>query len=263
MRRVLLLAMAGCLALAGTAYAATVVSPRYILNGKITPMKSGTRSHAIPIATQFGWTVHTVPQHHRPPLVSSYRFYFQGVRQNVRYFPACSTSTLNSTGPSGCKKGSQIGHGSLTAALGLSRNTKIAGTCNAEISIFNGGGNDIILYIYTTATMAKQCPLPAPHEFAIPVGLYRAGGGRDLVEQFSVPYRLLHPTKGVDASVVSTSVMIARRAVVVRRGHRNEVIGLFETDYCPPNHQRTVKGLFVPEHGPHIGHVATKHVACS
>ncbi len=262
MRKVVLLAVAGSLALAGVAYAATV-TPKYILNGKVTPAKSGTRTHALPIAAQFGWKVMTSPPKRRPPVVGSYRFVFQGIEQNVKYFPACSTSTLNSTGPSGCRKGSQIGTGSFTVAVGPSKNTAIAGTCTAELSVFNGGGNDIILYVYTKTGAARQCVLPPPGEFAIPVGLYHTHGTRDLVEQFDVPYALRHPAPGVDAAILTSSITIAKRSVVIKSHGKKVVIGLFASEYCPPNHQRVIKGLFVPEHGPNIGLYSNKHVACS
>jgi hypothetical protein len=259
MRRILLLAVVGSLVLAGAAYAATV-TPIYILNARVAPMKSGTRAHGVPIASHLGWTVKTSPPNRRPPVVESYRIYLQGIRQNIKYFPVCSTSTLNSSGPGACAKGSQIGAGSFIAAIGPSNTDRVSLTCRVEMRLFNGGADNLILYVYTTMA-AGQCALPPPHEFTITVGLFRAHGGRDLVEQFSVPMVLRHPASGVDAAVVSASINVAKRSKKVRVGRRMKLVGLFETDYCPPNHQRTVKVTFNPEQG--RSKTATKHVACS
>jgi hypothetical protein len=252
------------LALAGAAYAATV-TPKYILHAKVSPTKSGTARHGVPIASQFGFNVTTAPPGQRPPVVQGYRFYFQGVRANLKYFHACSTSTLNSKGPSGCRAGSKIGTGSFTVALGPSASTTIAGTCVADLGIYNGGGNTLIFYVFK-GTETNACPLPAPGEFTVVVRLSKAHKGRDMVQNFSVPTALRHPVTGVDAAVIKATTSVNKVTTVrtVRVGGRKvkRTIGLFESEYCPPNHQRNVQATFTPEGQATNGRLATAHVAC-
>ena len=60
MRRSLLIAALLVLGTAGTAYAATVVTNVYVVSGKITPLKSGTKAHPKPAGIALGYTVGTV-----------------------------------------------------------------------------------------------------------------------------------------------------------------------------------------------------------
>ncbi len=264
MRRALVLAVVGTLALAGAAYAATTVTPKYILHAKVTPTKSGTPAHAVPVGSQLGFDVKTAPAGQRPPIVQGYRFYYQGIRANLKYFPVCSTSTLNSTGPSGCSKGSRIGTGSFTADLGPTTSTAISGSCLADMFIYNGGGNTLIFYVFK-GTEPTACPLTSP--VTVVVRLSKAHHGRDLVENFSVPASLRHPLPGVDAAVIKATTTVNKVVIVkTTKFHGTKVsrrIGLFEAIYCPPNHKRNVQATFTPEGQATGGRLATTHAACS
>ncbi len=240
------------------------MSPKYILHAKVTPGKSGTPAHAVPIGSQLGFDVTTTPPGQRPPVVQGYRFYFQGVRANLKYFPVCPTSTLNSQGPSGCSKGSQIGTGSFTADVGPTVSTAISGTCVADMFIYNGGGNTAMFYVFK-GTETNACPLTSP--VTVVVRLSKAHHGRDLVEDFSVPASIRHPAPGLDAAVINATttvnkVVITKTTKVHGRKLRRR-IGLFEAIYCPPNHKRNIQAMFTPEGQATGGRLATTHVACS
>jgi|GEM_PF-5599396 len=258
MRRILLLAVAGSLALAGAAYAATTVTPKYILHVTVRPKAGGSPAHPVPIGSTFAYTVRTSPPNQRPPVVSHYHIYWYGLQQNVRYFPVCSTSTLNSRGPSGCRSGSQVGSGYFMAAIGPSSTTSVSLTCRADIRVYNDGGRSLIFYVYRGAE-ANACPLTST--YTILVHLTPAHGGRDLAIDFAAPQALRHPAAGFDAAVVSSSITIQRRVRRVKVHGVSRMIGLFASDYCPPNHERTILASFRAEDG-HT-RTASTHVACS
>jgi len=264
MRRALLLAGVATLALAGVAYAATTVTPRYILHGRLTPKRSGTPAHPVTVSGQLGWTVKTTPPGQRPPVVRGYHFYLQGLRANTNEFPACSTSKLNSTGPSGCARGSQIGTGELMVEVGPSSSTAITLTCRADVKLYNGGASTVVFYVYR-GTEADACALPPPGFYTIVARLSRAHHGRDLVVNYSVPTAVRHPAPGLDAAVVSSTVTIDREQTTVKkrigRRTRRERVGLLESVFCPHNHQRTLIGTFTSEDG--HSRTSNAHIACT
>lgn len=266
MRKALLLAGIATLVLAGVTYAATTVTPKYILNGKVTPIRSGTAAHPVSISSQLGWTVTTSPPGQRPPVVQGYRFYITGVRANTNDFPACSSSTLNSTGPTTCRKGSLIGSGNLQVAFGPSATTTTAATCQADFDVFDGGGHTLLFYVFK-GTEANACPLPPPGTFVVVVRLSKAHRGRDLVVDYSAPAALRHPGPGLDAAIVKATLSIRGKQTTVKKRVGSKTVkqrvGLLETTYCPSNHQRTVTGTFTPENAATQGRTATKHFACT
>lgn len=266
MRRALLLAGVCALALAGVAYAATTVTPKYILNAKITPKKSGTTTHPVSAGGQIGWTVTTSPPNQRPPVVQGYRITMQGMRAHPNDFPACSSSTLNSKGPSGCRKGSLIGAGNFLVAIGPSTTTTTSLTCQADLDLFNGGGHTLLFYVFK-GPETNACPLPAPGFFVVVAKLSAAHHGRDLVTNYSVPAPLRHPANGFDAAVIRSTLTITARTTTVKKRIGGKTVktrvGLFETTFCPVNHQRTITATFTPENAPTSGRTSTKHVACT
>src|SRR5947209_3371212 len=156
MRRVMLLAIVGALGVAGVAYAA--VNNTYVVNAKITPIKSGTKKSPRPISTTIGWTVGTSPAGQRPAVVKGYRVTVSGVQEHTTLFPGCSTSTLTSKSPSACPKRSKIGSGYLINQVGSSKSSSTTGnfTCRAEVSLFNGGNHDLVLYVYKGSQVSAQ-----------------------------------------------------------------------------------------------------------
>lgn len=261
MRRALLLAVLGAVLVAGVAVAAT--SPNYILSVKVTPKRSGTVAKPTTIGTTFAFKVSTVPAGRRPPVVRGFHITYEGVRENTRDFKGCSTSTLTNPqkGPSACPKGSKLGSGFFMAAVGPSADTTtISLTCRVELSIYNGGNHNLILYVYAPTGKAGECPLPST--FAIVDRLTEHKN--TLVQNFSTPAALRHPATGEDVSVLSSSLTIAptKARVAMKVGGKKvmRTVGLFESIACPINHQRQVEATFTEENG--SGRLRTANVPC-
>lgn len=266
MRKILLLAALGVFALTGVAYA--VVTNVYVVHASITPVKSGTLKQPKSIATKLSWTVSTAPPGSRPDVVRGYKFSFEGIRENTIFFPGCGTSKLSGpkAGPRSCPRGSQIGTGFLIVEIGPTgqNNSSYNARCRAELTMFNGGNHNLTLFVYKGKQKFRQpppCPIPGNHD-AINITLVHAKQG--LSETFSVPLSLLHPAPGFDAAVIQAMVKIRKRTLVLKKARRGRkahtVIGLFETVYCPPNHQRQVVAVFTGEDG--IGRTRTTLVRC-
>lgn len=258
MRKALVLALVGSLALAGVAVAA--VTNNYVVFGKVTPVKSGTVKHPMPIAAQIGWTVSTSPSGQRPNVVKTYNIFSQGIRASTNDFPACSSSTLTASGPSKCARGSQIGKGYFIVEAGPSSSQSAGNvTCRAETLLFNGGGNankgegTFILYVYKGAQVTGQpapCPIPNNHQ-AVAILLSNSTSG--LHETFTTPFILRHPYNGVDAATVKSFVSLPAKSRTFStrvNGHSvKKTVGLLETYSCPPNHQRQATIKFITESG--------------
>jgi hypothetical protein len=259
MRRVLLIATLAALGLAGTAYAATVVTNVYVVTVKGTPLKSGTKAHPKPSGLTLAYTVSTIPKGTRPNEVATLVSTIAGVQAHTNAFPTCSTSRLNnkSQGPSTCPKGSLVGTGYFIAEIGPASNQKIVAlTCRVELSVYNGGGNSLSYYVYENPANKSECPPSAGIPLAFAAHLKEAGAA--LVQTIKIPVTVLHPgnNKSLDAAVIKSSVTIPVKSKKVK----GKTVGFGETILCPPNHKRHVSVKFVLENGK--SQTATANVAC-
>jgi hypothetical protein len=242
MRRVLLVATLVALGAAGAAYAASVQNV-YVFTSKtkITPVKSGTKQHPVPIKSVIEYKTTTRPSGSRPNVVVAIKFTVQDVRANTNRFPACGTSVLTNKGPSGCKKGSKIGSGSFTAEIGPSSNqSQVTVTCHPLVTVFNGGNNKISYYVASNnPTDPALCHTAKPSAFSATL----TKRGNDLVQTVSFPQQVIHPVTGFDAAAVDTMLTLPVKPVTIKK----KTIGLFESIGCPPNHQRQLSAVFTTE----------------
>lgn len=264
LRRTLLIAVIAAVGITGVAYAASKVTNHYVLKAKVTPTKSGTKQHPIPIATQISYTVSAVPKGDRPNVVKSEEVTIQGVQANTNDFKACDTSRLinPSEGPSTCPKGSQIGTGYFMAEIGpsSSQSSKMEVTCRVDLTVFNGSNHKIIYYIYRKTANKNECPATPNLPTTMVASLKQTNAG--LVQSFTIPEHVRHPTVAgsnvpMDSAPVSAVVNVPAATTTVKK-HK---IGLVESISCPTNHQRQIAITFKLENG--SSHVATRLVPCS
>lgn len=165
MRGALILGLLVALGCAGTAYAAVTVTNVDTLHAKITPTKSGTKTHPRSSGGHFDRTVTTNPKGYRPNIVKTVDVTIQGVRENTNQFPVCGSARLNdpSEGPATCPPSSRIGKGFLIAEITTpgTQSGKPVLTCRAETTIYNGGNHTLTYSIYRGTPMAGQ-PQPCP-----------------------------------------------------------------------------------------------------
>jgi hypothetical protein len=257
MRKIPLVATLVALGLAGTAYAATVVTQVYVVSAKLTK-KSGTKAHPKPLAASIGYTVKPTPPGDRPNVVKTVVTTIAGVRVHPNAFPTCSTSKLNSGGPSTCPKGSQVGTGFLIAEVGLASDpsSKLL-TCRVDLTVYNGGGNSLSYYVYSNPSHANECQSSQvkPIAFAVKAQLK----GTTLVQTVNVPFSVRHPgnNSSLDAATIQVSVTIPAKT----RKLKGKTVGLTESVACPANHKRHVSLKFTSESGK--SQTATANAACS
>jgi hypothetical protein len=272
MRKVLLVATLVALGLAGTAYAATVVTNVYVLGGSVTPKKSGTKAHPVPIATTSSYTVNTKPAGERPNVIQKIVFTAAGVQAHLNSFPTCSTSVLTAKGPSGCPAGSLIGTGHFIAEVGPASSQsgpQIIPSCRVELSVYNGGGDSLSYYVYETKA-SGECPQQTPSAFEATLAVQKANNPakETLVQTINVPVSVRHPANNtaIDAATLQAVVNIPLKVKTTKphkvKGKKvaGKRIGLFETIFCPANHKRNVTETFTPEHG--SAQTVTLNLAC-
>jgi hypothetical protein len=253
----MLIATLVALGLAGTAYAATVVTQVYVVTAKFTKT-SGTPAHPKPFAASVGYTVKPTPSNDRPNVVKTLVTTIAGIRVHPNAFPTCSTSKLNSGGPAKCPKGSKVGAGFLIAEVGLASDpSNKALTCRVDLSVYNGGGNSLSYYVYANPSHSNECPSSQvkPTAFAVKV----TQKGTNLVQTINVPFSVRHPgnNTALDAATVQASVTIPARS----RKVKGKTVNLTESIACPLNHKRHIAIRFVTENGK--SQTATANAACS
>jgi hypothetical protein len=272
MRKTLLLAVITALGVAGTAFAAVTVTNHYTYHTKVTPVKSGTRAHPRAVALHVDSAVTATPAGFRPNIVKTVDLTAQGLQAHPNFFPPCGTARLTdpSEGPRTCPKGSLAGTGFFNVWISKPGDQTPSGkvlTCRVEMSIYNGGGNTLSIYVFSNGKPG-ECPLSRP--VAFPANLRQTGGG--LVLTFTIPFALRHPAMGTppyqvtfDAAAIKASADLPAKQTTVKHKKGKKTIktkvGLFESISCPHNHQRFTSIKFTLENG--HSNTLTRLVSCS
>jgi hypothetical protein len=253
----MLVATLVALGLAGTAYAATVVTQTYVVTAKVTK-KSGTKASPKAFGASIGYTVQPTPSSDRPNVVQTIVTTIQGVRSHPNAFPTCSTSKLNGKGPAKCPKGSKVGSGFFIAVVGLANNpSSKAVTCRVELSVYNGGGNSLTYYVFANPANKNECPSSSVKPLAFAVKVTQKGA--NLVQTINVPFSVRHPgnNTALDAATIQASVSVPAKS----RKVKGKTVNLTESFLCPANHKRHIAIRFVTESGK--AQTATANAACS
>ena len=153
MRKFAIIGVLGALVVSGGAVALAQGSwPSVTVTPSITPNKAGTPAHpqGVKLKTVFHWqTLGASAQ----PIVTKFLLLFpKGSRYNGARYPTCSVGTLDTSGPSGCKSASIMGHGTGTAYA----DTTIT---NPQITVVNGGANTIYFYTVLNNPARVQEPV--------------------------------------------------------------------------------------------------------
>jgi hypothetical protein len=269
MRRVLLIAALVALGVAGTAYAATAVTQVYVVKATVTPKKSGTKAKPKASGLTVSYTVKATPAGDRPAVVKTLVVKVAGVQVNTNDFPTCSTSKLNSTGPTSCPKNSLVGTGFFIVQGGLASSpTTNAPPCRLELSVYNGGGNSLSYYIYPSASHSNECTAAEgakPTAFA--VGLKEVKG--TLVATINEPFSARHPNNQttLDAATLQGTLSLPVKTIKLKskkvKGKKvpGKTVGFGVTIACPPNHKRHISITFISESN--ASQTATANAACS
>jgi hypothetical protein len=259
MRRVLLVAALVAFGMAGAAYAATVVTNKYVVSGKVTPKKSGTTAHPKPIGVTIKYTVGTTPKGERPNVVKKLVATLAGVRAHTNDFPTCSTSTLSSKGPSACPKGSLVGTGFFIAEIGAaSSHSGMQLTCRVDLSVFNGGGNSLSYYAFLNPAHSNECPNTPNSGIPVAFPTHLKEVGTTLVQTINVPFVLRHPgnNTALDAAPIQSQITTP----VKTRKLKGKTVGFAESIACPANHKRHISIRFTLENGK--SQTTTANVPC-
>jgi hypothetical protein len=255
----MLIATLVALGLAGTAYAATVVTNVYLVKATNTPLKSGTKAHPKPAGVTINYTVGTTPKGERPNELKQLIVTIAGVQAHTNAFPTCSTSTLNSKGPSACPKLSLVGTGFNIFEVGPAN--KQSGpqiiTCRVELNVYNGGGNSLTYYGFVNPANKNECPSSTVKPIAFAAHIKEAG--TTLVQTLNIPFSVRHPgnNTSLDAAVIHSHVTVK----VLSRKIKGKTVGFGESIACPANHKRHFSIKFTLETGK--SQTATANTACA
>jgi hypothetical protein len=257
MRKILLIATLVALGLTGTAVAAIVVTQTYVVTVKATK-KSGTATNPKPIGVTVAYTVKPHPSGDRPNVVKKEVVTVAGVHAHPNDFPTCSTSKLNSKGPSGCPKGSLVGTGFFIDEVGAANNpSNVIITCRVDLNVYNGGGNTLSYYVYANKAHSNECPSTTVQPLAFASIVKQSG--TTLVQTINVPFSARHPgnNTALDAATIQASVSIPVKTKKIK----GKTVGFGESTLCPTNHRRHVSITFTTESNK--SQTATANVACS
>ena len=230
------------LAFAGNAYAQTVNT--YDVNASTTPAGAGTKSKGVPVGVNFGFSVGTKGGE-RPSPVKKYSIRFGGLVVNTDAFPKCSAATLEAKGPKGCAAGSKVGSGWIENATGSASNPfDESVVCNAELGVYNAGGNKGVIYVAGSpnATDArKKCAI----ELAAPIPAKFVKRGNATALEFNVPTSLTHPLPTLNNAVKKITSKV-NKLTVKRAG---KTVGFFESRGGCTGGKRDISVVFSPEQG--------------
>lgn len=241
-------------AIAAVAYAQQVNT--YTVTGATSPSKAGTSKKPVPVKIQFDYSIGE-QSGMRPSPVKSYSIRFTGLRVNSSKFPACTSATLESKGPSGCPAGSAVGTGFIENATGAKADPSDRSiACNAALTVYNSGPNKASIYVAGSpqATDPRQkCAI----ELAAPIPAKYVKRGNATALEFDVPASLLHPLPTLDNAVtrVTSTIKLLTRKV------KGKKVGYYEAIGGCKGGKRTISVVFTPESGPQA--TATTSAKCS
>jgi hypothetical protein len=173
---------------------------------KVTPHRAGTPAHPQGVHLDVRLKI-LYPPGYEPPLVDSIDVWFpKGGLYNGGKFPSCSYRRLNALGPTGCPKGSIMGHGSGVA-------TADQNFTYPKITIVNGGQH--VAYGYTVLNNPARVQTPV-------VGTITKLSGRYSYQLHLVIPKILQVVAGVPIVLHSIHLSAGRGDWLA-------------TTYCPPN----------------------------
>lgn len=142
-----------------------------------------------------------------PPTIMDVRI-SRGLRVDGKEFPSCSPSDIQEKGAAACPKGSRVGSGSATLAVGTPGHTqKVSDT----IAFFNGPGRTLIADF--TGTVAGTIVVKVKPDS----GVY----GQKL--RFNFPPSFQHPVAGLNASLSEFSMKLGATKTVTVEKHKQKL----------------------------------------
>ena len=232
------------LGLAAVAYAQ--VQNVYTVSGSTSPTTAGSKTKPVPVSVKFGYEVGE-QNGNRPSPVKKYSIRFAGLNVNTDFFPKCSFSKLQQSGPAGCPSGSRMGTGFIRNATGNKADPRDRSIeCNAALSVYNAGRRKGVIYVAGSPNSTDprtRCAI----ELAAPIdaSFVRARDGRSTALEFTVPQSLLHPLPTLDNAVTGVTSTIRRATKRVNGRTR----GFFESVGGCVRGKRTITVTFTPETG--------------
>jgi hypothetical protein len=157
LRKLIIISTAAVAVLVGGAVAYGATLNNYTAKLSFTSSKPGSPSKPVSVGyTETLGASNAAAGKVAAPLVDI-KTTIYGLRSNLKDFKTCSFSVID-TGPkfnAACPKGSEVGTGSVTAALGGPALTAPGTPCAPSLAIYNAGGGKE-WYFFTTSS-ATQC----------------------------------------------------------------------------------------------------------
>lgn len=232
------------LALAAVAIAQDAVTNTYKVEGSTSPSKPGSKKKPIPISIDFDYEVGEV-QNRRPDVIKKYSIQFTGTQVNQAVAPRCSKTTLDNSGPSGCKPGAIVGTGFIENETGNRSDPNDKSVkCNASVQVINGPGRGGHLYVAGSPNSTDPRTTCAI-ELAAPIPFNFVRRGNTTALEFTVPDTLTHPLPTLSNAVKRVTSNVKRITKKIRGKKR----GYFEAIGSCTNRSRLITVVFTPENG--------------
>lgn len=228
MRKLVTLTTAVVVLLAAVAVA--LAANTQSLDTKISSTRSGTKAKPKIVSLTTTVTTGTTDGSKPSPSTKVVLIVPEGIQLNFGLFKKCSKATLESVGPDGCVKGSQVGSGSST----VDARPVIPTDLKAVVTAFSGGPDK--LELYAKADVGQPIVIE---------GKLTKSGSRKKKLTFKVP-----PLPTVPGSPnASIKEFIVKLDATVRKSGRKR--GVIETTKCPGGKWKTL-GEFDFESGEHL-----------
>lgn len=155
MKKLAVAGLTGLIAAAGAAVAlaqGTTTWPSLTVTPTVSPNKAGTVRHpqGVKLKTVIHWQ--TLGEADQPVVTHFHVLFPKGSLYNGAHYPQCSASTLNRSGPAGCKAASIMGHGTGTAYADTT-------LTHPQITVVNGGANTVYFYTVLNNPARVQEPV--------------------------------------------------------------------------------------------------------
>lgn len=248
MRKLIMLTVAGLLALTAVAFA--LQENQYTVTGSVSPIDSGTAKAPKPSGLKFGYTV-TEKDGKRPGLIKKYSIKFAGMQVNTNFFKGCSAAKLDQDQTdANCPKGSLMGTGNVENEAGPSNDeTNRSLACHLDLKLYNARNNKAAIYLVGGPNDPrgpdKSCPLTVNKAIDANFVRTRSGGVVSTALEFSVDETLLRPAPGFDNAVVKVDSSVRKATTRVK----GKLRGWFETVGGCVNKKRAITVTFTPENG--------------
>jgi hypothetical protein len=244
-RKILAVAIAAVLALAGVAYASTNI---YTLDkASTTPAGKGSSKKPKAKKVVFSFSTNT-DDGTRAKVIRFYDIGFQGLKYYGNKMPKCSYAQANQKGIADVQKScgkAAAGGGTINNFFGDSNNPNAKTQCKLKLRIYNIGDG---LALRLDRDQVQDCLVNPSAAIKGKFHTIKIGGIKSVALKFEVGLNLRHPIPGFDNSVNNVTSTVKKSGKVKIKG-KKRTVGILSSVACAKKSKRTIQVKFTDEGG--------------